>query len=214
MSCSSESTSPVLFRFCLKATAVNQDERSRSGQFWLNPNKCTVNTWQAGLLSNRSQMRQVVLSEETKGSSKTRHWGHGWMDSLLEELHWDDTSESWEFPDRVSPLFISVFSPLAAVNHRFSLLFIKWVLMYRHNPATSLTFRDPAICVHFCILSKLFCLKGASLVWRLFWWRLLGVSGQSHAGIPVGLCLLICESSSSQWSLCIRRLGLLMSLLC
>lgn len=60
-----------------------------------------------------------------------------WMDSLLEELHWDDTSESWEFPDGVSPLFISIFSPLAAVNHRFSLLFIKWVLMYRHNPATS-----------------------------------------------------------------------------
>lgn len=109
-------------------------------------------------------------------------------------------------------LFINIFSPLAAVNDCFILLFLKWVLMYWHKPATSLTLRDPVICVHFCILSKLFCLKGAWLVWRLFWWRLLGVSGLSRAGIPVGLCLFICESSAPQWSLCICGFGLLMLL--
>lgn len=147
--CFSESATYVLILFCWKTMAVNQDVRSRSGQFWFNLNKCTVNTWLAGVLSNHrvTNASGWFSAKRQRGSSKTRHWGHGW--TVWWEKSQLHTSENWEFPDGGCMLFINIFSPLGAVNHCFILLFIKWVLMYWHNPATSLALRDPVVYVHF-----------------------------------------------------------------
>lgn len=57
----------------------------------------------------------------------------------------------WGSCNGVCMLFINIFSPLAAVNHCFILLFMKWVLIYWHNQAASLAFSHPVICIHFCI---------------------------------------------------------------
>lgn len=94
-----------------------------------------------------SQRSQAGGSQRRdKRSSRPRHWGRGRTVAWTKpQLRREETS------DGVALLFLNIAGSLTAVNHCLVLLLIKWVLLYWHDPATSLTSRDPVICAHFSV---------------------------------------------------------------
>lgn len=123
---------------------------SRSRHFWVNLKKCPVNTWLAGVSSNRSQRVNASRWHSVKRQRGQQRWGLGDMDGDFGRGRSCTESKLRGSCNGVC-MFINIFSPLAAVNHCFILLFMKWVLIYWHNQAASLAFSHPVICIHFCI---------------------------------------------------------------
>lgn len=166
--------------------------------------KCPVNTWLAAVPSNRSQRASASRWHSVKRQRGHQRWALGDMDGQFGRGRSCTDSKHREAESFLEWSLYVVYEYLQSISRSKSLFyFALYEMGFDVLPQPS---SEPSVsqscnmCKFFAFLSRLFCLKGASLV-RCFWWRLSGVSGLSRAGIPVEPCSFICESSAPQWTI-------------